>query len=140
MQLPGPQRNFRDLQDALPELGQDASLVLGDALRDLVDNGFHVPSANYFGLMNPTPTYMAVLSEALVGALNPQLASLARSQFASRIERETVRWIADRVAWNSDQKFEGTFTSGGNEANFSALALALHQRFPQVKQDGLAAA
>jgi glutamate/tyrosine decarboxylase-like PLP-dependent enzyme len=138
VQLPGPQRNFSDLEGALPEIGQDASVVLADAIRDLVENGFHVPSANYFGLMNPTPTYMAVLSEALVAALNPQLASLARSQFATRIERETVRWIADRVGWKTDEKFEGTFTSGGNEANFSALALALHQRFPQVKQDGVA--
>lgn len=138
VQLPGPQRKFSDLEGTMPELGQDASLVLADAMRDLVENGFHVPSANYFGLMNPTPTYMAVLSEALVATLNPQLASLARSQFASRIERETVRWIADRVGWKTDEKFEGTFTSGGNEANFSALALALHQRFPQVKQDGVA--
>jgi aromatic-L-amino-acid decarboxylase len=138
VQLPAERRNFRDLEGELPELGQDAAVVLGDAMHDLVEKGFHVPSANYFGLMNPTPTYMAVLSEALVATLNPQLASLARSQFASRIERETVRWIADRVGWTSDQEFDGTFTSGGNEANLSALALALHRRFPQVKQEGVA--
>jgi glutamate/tyrosine decarboxylase-like PLP-dependent enzyme len=45
------------------------------------------------------------------------------------------------VGWESasaEDKFEGTFTSGGNEANFSALSLALHNRFPEVKQAGLA--
>jgi glutamate/tyrosine decarboxylase-like PLP-dependent enzyme len=139
VQLPQAERTYADLHDRLPELGEEASIVLQEALEDLVHNGFHVPSANYFGLMNPTPTYMAVLAEALVATLNPQLASLARSQFASRIERETVRWIAERVGWESEAPFDGTFTSGGNEANLSALALALHHRFPEVKQQGLVA-
>src|SRR5207302_5611369 len=31
----------------------------------------------------------------------------------------------------------GTFTSGGNEANFSAMALALTSRFPNVMNDGV---
>jgi len=139
VQLPLAERSFADLHDALPELGEEAAVVLNEAMQELIHNGFHVPSANYFGLMNPTPTYMAVLAEALVATLNPQLASLARSQFASRIERETVRWIAERIGWQSNAAFDGTFTSGGNEANFSALALALHHRFPEVKQQGLVA-
>src|SRR5262249_55428516 len=71
-------------------------------------------------------------------ALNPQLASLARSQLAARIERETVRWIGERVGWNGP--FDGTFTSGGNEANFSALAMALATHFPQTVDEGVAAA
>src|SRR6184192_2019932 len=93
-------------------------------------------SANYFGLMNPTPTYVAVLSEALVAALNPQLDTLARSQLASKIELETVRWIGERVGWPG--AFNGTFTSGGNEANFSGLALALAAKFPESIDDGIA--
>src|SRR5258708_6371280 len=121
----------------LPELGDDAGKVLDDLCAEMVAQGFHVPSASYFGLMNPTPTYMAVLAEMLVAALNPQLASLARSQLAARIERETVRWIGERVGWN--RPFDGTFTSGGNEANFSALALALAAHFPQAIEEGVAA-
>jgi glutamate/tyrosine decarboxylase-like PLP-dependent enzyme len=136
VQLSEEQRTFSDLGNALPEFGEDAAKVLDKLCSEMVVQGFHVPSANYFGLMNPTPTYMAVLAEALVAALNPQLASLARSQLAARIERETVRWIGERVRW--DKPFDGTFTSGGNEANFSALAMALATRFPQSVEDGLA--
>jgi aromatic-L-amino-acid/L-tryptophan decarboxylase len=77
-----------------------------------------------------------VLAEALVAALNPQLATLARSQLASKIEGETVRWIGERVGWT--QPFDGTFTSGGNEANFSGLALALAAHFPGVIEEGVA--
>jgi aromatic-L-amino-acid/L-tryptophan decarboxylase len=137
VQLPLELRSFADLQDRMPELGEDAEHVLEDVCSELITKGFHVPSANYFGLMNPTPTYMAVLAEALVAALNPQLASLARSQLASKIEKETVRWLGERVGWG--KSFDGTFTSGGNEANFSALAMALAARFPASVEEGVAA-
>ena len=135
VQLPEPERTFAELHDAIPEVGEDAQKVLDELCADLIDAGFHVPAANYFGLMNPTPTYMGVLAEMLVAALNPQLATMARSQLASKIEQETVRWIAERVGWK--KSFGGTFTSGGNEANFSALALALTAKFPHVMDDGV---
>ena len=136
VQLSAGKRTFDQLGDSMPELAADASRVLDDITTELIDKGFHVPAANYFGLMNPTPTYIAVLAEALVAALNPQLASLARSQLASKIEAETVRWIGERVGWTS--AFDGTFTSGGNEANFSALAMALATRFPNSVEEGVA--
>lgn len=132
----------------LPELGSDATRVLDELCREMMDKGFHIPSANYFGLMNPTPTYMAVLAEALVSALNPQLGSLARSQFASTLEAETVGWIASRFGWHKNVEgttasggltpCNGTFTSGGNEANFTGLALAIAHHFPNAIEDGIA--
>jgi aromatic-L-amino-acid/L-tryptophan decarboxylase len=136
VQLPAEQRTYGTLNDPLPELGEDPMRVLNDVFGEMVDQGFHISSANYFGLMNPTPTYMGFLGEALVAALNPQLATLARSQLASKIELETVRWIAERVGWGAE--FGGTFTSGGNEANFSGLALALTARFPDAVEQGVA--
>ena len=130
VQLPAEQRSYGPIHNPLPEEGEDAGEVLDELCREMVDQGFHVPSANYFGLMNPTPTYMGVLAEALVAGLNPQLATLARSQLASKIELETVRWIGERVGWPGE--FNGTFTSGGNEANFSGIALALASKFPRL--------
>src|SRR6267378_4463856 len=137
VQLPLEQRSYAPIHNPLPEFGEDATKVLDEIVREMVDQGFHVPSANYFGLMNPTPTYMGVLAEAPVAGLNPQLATLARSQLASKIELETMRWIGERVGWPG--KFNGTFTSGGNEANFSGLAMALASKFPEVVEEGVAA-
>ena len=137
VQVPDAQRTFEPLHDSLPEISGDAEKILDDICRRMVDEGFHVPAANYFGLMNPTPAYIGVLAECLVAALNPQLATMARSQLASKIEAETVRWIGERI-WSAD-KFDGTFTSGGNEANFSALAMALAHHFPASVDDGVAA-
>jgi len=142
------QRTASHTPRPLPELGSDAGQVLDDLCKEMIDRGFHIPAANYFGLMNPTPTYMAVLAEALVSALNPQLASLARSQFASTLEAETIGWIASRFGWHKTVGdapappdallCDGTFTSGGNEANFTALALALSHHFPNAIEDGIA--
>ena len=138
VQLPLEQRSYGPIHNPLPEYGEDADQsAWTKSCREMVEQGFHVPSANYFGLMNPTPTYMGVLAEALVAALNPQLATLARSQLASKIELETVRWIGERVGWPGE--FNGTFTSGGNEANFSGLALALASKFPDSVEEGVAA-
>ena len=145
VQLPLEQRTFEPLREPLPETGVlDKPACTSDTLaqflrstaEELIGKGFHVTAANYFGLMNPTPTYAAVLAEALVAALNPQLATMARSQLASKIEAETVRWIGERFGWQSP--FDGTFTSGGNEANFSGLALALAHHFPSTIEDGVA--
>src|SRR5579863_4273409 len=136
VQLPAEQRTFAALNNLLPENGEDADKVLDEIFREMVDKGFHVPSGNYFGLMNPTPTYIGVLAEALVAALNPQLATVKRSQLASKIEHETVRWIGERVGWPGE--FNGTFTSGGNEANFTGLALALATKFPNAIEEGIA--
>ncbi|MGC1919828.1 MAG: aminotransferase class V-fold PLP-dependent enzyme, partial [Acidobacteriaceae bacterium] len=136
VQPPVAERSFLLEQANLPEVGDEAATVLNDICSQMIDQGFHVPSANYFGLINPTPTYMAVLAEALVATLNPQLASLARSQYASRIEQQALGWIAERVGWHENQ-FGGTFTSGGTEANLSALAIALTRRYPQAADNGL---
>ena len=120
----------------LPEIGEDPGQVLRQVCEELIDTGFHIPSAHYLGMMNPTPSYMAFLAESVVAALNPQLASLDRSQTASRIEAETVRWVGELVGWQTAHS--GTFTTGGNEANLSALAMALAAQFPGVVENGVA--
>jgi hypothetical protein len=138
VQLPLEERTFGALKDRMPELGESAEAVLREATTELIDKGFHVPSGNYFGLMNPAPTYMAVLAEALVATLNPQLATLARSQLASKIEAETVRWIAERVGWTKigagedvtsvPNACDGTFTSGGLFPERNRRGRGIHRR------------
>jgi glutamate/tyrosine decarboxylase-like PLP-dependent enzyme len=136
VQVAAERRFYPPRLTRLPETGHDPNEVFREACHELIDRGFHVPSAHYLGMMNPTPTYMAFLAESLVAALNPQLATVARSPLASGIEDETLRWVGSLVGWTDS--FSGTFTTGGNEANFSALALALSRRFPDVIENGLA--
>src|ERR1700680_40111 len=73
VQLPLEQRSYGPLHDALPEKGEDAGQVLDELCREMVKQGFHVPSANYFGLMNPTPTILECWPEGWGGGFNPHL-------------------------------------------------------------------
>ena len=138
VQLPAEKRTFAPLNNLLPENGAaNPERLLDEVFQEMAAKGFHVPSANYFGLMNPTPTYIGVMAELMVAGLNPQLATVKRSQLASKIEHEAVRWIGERVGWSD--MFDGTFTTGGNEANFTGLALALAAKFPDFIAEGLLA-
>jgi hypothetical protein len=54
VQVPVEQRGYGQLDRPLPGFAEDAGRVLDEVCREMMDKGFHVPSANYFGLMNPT--------------------------------------------------------------------------------------
>src|SRR3984893_16911232 len=79
---------------------------------------------------------MAFLAESLVAALNPQLASLDRAQSVSRIAAQSVRSVGELVGWQTEPS--RAFTPVRNEANLSALAMALAAHFPDVIENGLA--
>jgi glutamate/tyrosine decarboxylase-like PLP-dependent enzyme len=135
VQLPRRQRRSMYSPEPIPEWGEDPEITFERVFDDLLEKGFHIASANYLGLMNPTPTFISVLAETLVAALNPQLASVERSAAASSIERQTVDWVGQRIGWK--QRFGGTFTTGGSEANLTALQLALVKLNPAVIDCGL---
>ncbi len=135
VQLPAEERLFPYISKQVPEEGEDPEIVFAEIFRELCDRGFHITSANYLGLMNPTPTFVSVLAEMVVAAMNPQLASVERSGSASLIEKQTVDWIGQLLGW--EQPFGGAFTTGGSEANAGALNLALVRCHPDVIDHGL---
>lgn len=135
VQPPQEQRNFKYMEQPIPENGEDAELVLEEVFEKLCERGFHITSANYLGLMNPTPTFVSVLAETIVAGLNPQLASAERSASASLIEKQTVHWVAQLI-W-SQGKQGGVFTTGASEATSSALNLALARLSPAIITQGL---
>jgi glutamate/tyrosine decarboxylase-like PLP-dependent enzyme len=89
----------------------------------------HTPHPSYFGLFNPAPTTMGIASDALVAAFNPQLAAWSHSPFAVEAERYVIETFAAKFGL-PHENVEGTFTSGGMEANHTALLAALVHYFP----------
>jgi glutamate/tyrosine decarboxylase-like PLP-dependent enzyme len=89
----------------------------------------------YLGLFNPSVTLSSVVADALVAAYNPQLASWRTSPAANEIERHTLGWLASRFGLPSDAI--STFTSGGAEANLTAVIAVLAHAFPGCGEDGL---
>ncbi len=100
----------------------------------------HVKTASprYFGLFAPAPAAVAAAADALVSALNPQLAAYAHAPFAVELERALLRTFGARFGWPAGE-VEGALTSGGAEATLAALTTALADRFAEWPRKGLRA-
>ena len=104
--------------------------------RGLAAHQTHTPHRRYFGLFNPAPTTMGVAADALVAAFNPQLAAWSHSPLAIEIERHLMRALGARFGY-PPETVDGTFASGGAEANHTALLCALTHAFPEFPTKGL---
>ena len=89
----------------------------------------------YFGLFNPSVTFASVVADALVAAYNPQLAAWRTAPAPNEIEWHTLGWLASRFGLPTDSI--ATFTSGGAEANLSAVVAALTHAFPEYGDEGI---
>ena len=118
------------------EEAMDAFEAVDRVLEGLLKYQVHTPHPRYFGLFNPAPTTMGVVADMLVAAFNPQLAAWSHSPFAAETERHLVRALGSRLGYESTQT-DGTFTSGGAEANHTALITGLVQAFPRFAIGGL---
>ena len=96
----------------------------------------HTPHPRYFGLFNPAPTTMGIAADTLVAAFNPQLAAWSHSPFAVEAERYVIETFGVKFGLPA-KGVEGTFTSGGMEANHTALLTALVHHFPAYLEQGV---
>jgi len=83
----------------------------------------HMTHPRYFGLFNPSPTFPSQCADRIVNAFNPQLASAVTAPTATALEAHVIKAIAQRAGFPSAAG--GHFTSGGSEANYTALICAL---------------
>ena len=97
----------------------------------------HVTHPRYFGLFNPSVTPASIVGDTLAAMYNPQLATWRTSPAANEIERHTLRWLAGKFGLPADAI--ASFTSGGAEANLSAVIVALTRTFPRYDDDGVRA-
>lgn len=109
--------------------------VVALVARGLANGQVHTSHPRYFGLFNPPSTTMGAIADALAAAHNPQLATRSHSPFATMIEDRLVREVGARFGFAA-QDIEGTFTSGGAEANATALVCALSAAFPAWNKGG----
>ena len=83
----------------------------------------HLTHPRYFGLFNPAPTFPAQCADRIAAAFNPQLATSTTSPAAVEIESHVIRSIGRRAGLSPEAA--GHFTTGGAEANYTALICAL---------------
>jgi glutamate/tyrosine decarboxylase-like PLP-dependent enzyme len=98
------------------------------SIRTLEAGVVHMTHPRYFGLYNPKPNFPAQCADRIVGTFNPQLASATTSPAAVALENHVIGAVARRAGLPGGSG--GHFTSGGSEANFTALLCALTRREP----------
>jgi len=94
----------------------------------------HMTHPRYFGLFNPSPSFAAQCADRIVNAFNPQLASAVTSPAAVALEGHVINLMARRAGLPPEAG--GHFTSGGSEANYTALICALTRAHPGFVTEG----
>jgi len=112
----------------------DAKHLIEDVASLLRDGMVHTTHARYFGLFNPDIQPIAVAADAIVAAFNPQLAAYSHAPGPNEIERHTLDLF--RRALALPEGGSATFTSGGSEANHSALIAALTAKVSDYAETG----
>jgi aromatic-L-amino-acid/L-tryptophan decarboxylase len=115
--------------------GMSLDEVIADAETMLSQWQVQVTHPRYFGLFNPSVTLASVIADTLVAMYNSQLANWRTSPAGNEIERHTLGWIAEK--FGLPRETLATFTSGGTEANLSAVVVALTKAFPEYGEHGL---
>jgi len=109
--------------------------VVADVERMLGKWQVQVTHPRYFGLFNPSVTLASIVADTLVAMYNPQLATWRTSPAANEMERHTLAWLSRKFGFPANAS--ATFTSGGAEANLSAVIVALTRAFPEYGERGL---
>lgn len=108
-------------------------------IRSLFDDGLvHVTHPRYFGLFNPSVLPAAADAAALVAAYNPQIAVWSHAPAAAEMERHVLRVLLRAIGWDPDTSAAHA-TSGGAEANLTAVLCALAAAFPEWREGGVRA-
>lgn len=128
--------------DTLRYLGErysfDQPLPLPEVVDDvrglLLRGNLHTTHPAYFGLFNPYVTLASVAGDAIAAIANPQVGGWFHSPAAVEIEQHVLRFFARRFGYADDSMAH--FTSGGSEANATAVSCALAHRFAEWRRRG----
>ncbi len=133
-----PTFDVADFRSQLSQYDFQREQKLSDVLRwtiEQLEHGLvHVTHPRYFGLFNPTPSFPAQCADRIAASFNPQLATWTTSPAAVEIESHVIRLVAQRLGLTPEAN--GHFTTGGSEANYTALLLALTLANPDFTRLG----
>ncbi|MFK7933800.1 MAG: aspartate aminotransferase family protein [Saprospiraceae bacterium] len=95
----------------------------------------HITNPMYYGLFNPRANFASILADWITATYNPQMAAWSHAPFAAEVEKYLVEAIGRKFGYTDS--IDGTFASGGAEANLTAVLCALNHAFPDFPQTGV---
>lgn len=96
----------------------------------------HISHPMYYGLFNPRPNFAGILADWITATYNPQMAAWSHAPFAAEVETYLIEEIGQKFGYATDS-VDGTFASGGAEANLTAVLCAINHHFPDFPQTGI---
>lgn len=130
-----------EIRDHLARYDFDAAVPMTDALSDVMrmmrEWNLQVTHPRHFGLFNPTVHDASVWADALAAVYNVQVGGWTHSPAGNEIERHVLRHLLRALGAEPDG-WGMHFTTGGSEANNTAVLAALAARFPGLAARGLA--
>ncbi|NNC37025.1 MAG: hypothetical protein HKO02_06195 [Hyphomonadaceae bacterium] len=91
-------------------------------------------SARCFGYFNPTSAWPGVMGDLLVAARNPQICLTSHAPASTTMERSVSKFVLARLGLENGTAH---FTSGGSEANETAVLVALCRARPDYLEKGV---
>ncbi|HXD18075.1 MAG TPA: aminotransferase class V-fold PLP-dependent enzyme [Vicinamibacterales bacterium] len=119
----------------LPETGVEAQPLLDEAAQLLFDHSLFNGHPRFFGYITSSPAPIGALGDLLASAINQNVGAWRLSPMATEIEAQTVRWIAELIAFPAG--CGGLLVSGGNMANFVCFLAARAAKAPEARTSGL---
>src|SRR6266480_1848622 len=125
----------RRFEEDLPVDGRPVSEIITRLEREVLADANKYCHPMYMGHQTSAPLAVGVWMESVIGALNQSLAVWEMSPTATMIEHQIVRWLAKLAGYGIGAG--GTLTSGGTEANFTAMLAARNSAVPNAWEEGL---
>jgi L-2,4-diaminobutyrate decarboxylase len=127
----------RRFSEEFPREGRPVTEIIAWLEREVLADANKYYHPMYMGHQTSAPLPVGVWMESIIGALNQSLAVWEMSPTATMIEHQIVGWLAKLAGYGAGAG--GTLTSGGTEANFTAMLAARNAAVPNAWEDGLGA-
>jgi L-2,4-diaminobutyrate decarboxylase len=132
-----PEELAQRFDEPFPAEGRPVSEILERLEREVLADANKYYHPMYMGHQTSAPLPVGVWMESVIGALNQSLAVWEMSPTGTVIEHQVVAWLAGLAGYSSGAG--GTLTSGGTEANFTAMLAARNSALPGAWEDGIGA-
>jgi L-2,4-diaminobutyrate decarboxylase len=123
--------------EELPREGRSSEAIIERLEKQVMADAIKSYHPMYMGHQTSAPLPIGIWMESIISALNQSLAVWEMSPTASMIEHQVVAWLAELTGYGAGSG--GTMTSGGTEANFTALLAARNAALPDAWEDGVGA-
>ncbi len=121
--------------EPFPRDGRPVREIIARLERDVIADANKYYHPMYMGHQTSAPLAVGVWMESAIGALNQSLAVWEMSPTATVIERQIMKWLGGLAGYGDGAG--GTLTSGGTEANFTAMLAARNAAIPNAWEDGV---